>query len=408
MARMLFIRIDPTASEAEWQLVENGQLVGPHGKGELSDARSVARGVPVVVLVPAEEIFLNNLMLPGKNRQKLRKAIPFAIEDQLIDDIDDLHYALGTHTRHGRYLVAAVEERMMSFWDKAMLNAGLRVETIIPDVTALPQLDDSWTVLLESNRGLVRTPVELFATDIASLPMMLENLCATREDSTPLRVNLYDCSQDGKGVLLQASNPQIEFQLMEAPQGIFEIFAKYYDPRTAVNLLQGEYNRQEGWRKQLKPWYAAASLLSVWLVWQLVLSIGTYIDLNRTSTQLTQEMRKVHKMAFAGAKAPAPGYERSDMEARLKKLRGGEGRSAGGLQEMLVRVAPILKAVPDTTIETVHYLNGTLNIDLTMKDTAQIDPLKEQLQSKTGWDVKSQASTEKGVTRVRLKITSNS
>ena len=407
MTRMLLIRIDPTASDAEWQLVENGQLVGPQGQGALSDAQRAARGVPVVVLVPAEEIFLNNMVLPGKNRQKLRKAIPYAIEDQLIDDIDTLHYALSTQTHQGRYMVAAVEERMMEFWDKAMLSAGLRVETIIPDVTALPQSDDGWTVLLESRRALVRTPDELFATDIASLPIMLENLCAKLGDVLPPRVTLYDCSHDDKAVLLQASTPQIEFQLAEAPQGAFEVFARCYEPRASVNLLQGEYNRQEGWRKQLKPWYPAATLLVVWLAWQLILSIGTYIDLSRTSTQLIEQMRTVHKTAFAGAKVPAPGYERSDMEARLKELRKRQGRSVGGLQEMLVRVAPINKAVPDTTVDTVHYLDGTLNIDLTMKDTNQIDPLKDRLQSQTGWDVKSQASTEKGVTRVRLKITSN-
>jgi general secretion pathway protein L len=407
MSRMLLLRIDPTASDASWQLVDNGQLVGPLGKGKLSDARKNARGIPVVVLVPAEEIYLNNLALPGKNRQKLRKAIPYAVEDQLIDDIDALHFALSVQAHQGRYLVAAVEERMIDFWDKAMLNAGIRVETMVPDVSALPLSLENWTVLLEPHRALVRTPDELFATDLASLPIMLENLCATREEDNPVHVTLYDCSYDDKAILLQAANPQIQFELVDAPQGVFEIFARSYDPRTSVNLLQGEYNRQEGWRKQLKPWYTAAALLLVWLGWQLVLNIGAYIDLNRTSSKLTAELRKIHQTAFASAKAPAPGYERSDMEARLRELRKRQGRASGGLPEMLVRIAPIIKNVADITIESVHYLNGTLDIDLIMKDTSQIESLKDRLQSQTGWDVKSQASTEKGITRVRLKITSN-
>lgn len=406
MARMLLIRIDPTATDASWQQVENGQLVGPLGQGKLSEARRAARGIPVVVLVPAEEIFLNNLALPGKNRNKLRKAIPYAVEDQLIDEVDDLHFALSAQAHHGLYLVAAVEHRMMEYWDKAMLNAGIHVETIVPDVTALPQSVDSWTVLLESNRALVRTPNELFATEIASLPIMLENLYATRGEDAPVHVTLYDCSQEDKAILLQAANPQIQFEVVEAPQGVFEIFAQSYDPRTSINLLQGEYNRQEGWRKQLRPWYTAAALLAVWLGWQVVLSVGAYIDLSRSSKELTAEMRTVHKSAFASAKTPAPGYERSDMEARLKELRKRQGQATGGLQEMLVRTAPILKNASNITIEAVHYLNGSLDIELIMKDTSQIEALKDNLQSKTGWEVKSQASTEKGITRVRLKITS--
>jgi len=408
MSRTLLLRIDPTASEASWQLVENGQLVGPSGKGKLSDARRAARGVPVVLLVPAEEIFLDNVALPGKNRNKLRRAIPYAVEDQLIDDIDNLHFALSTHPHRGRYLIAAVEDRMMDFWDKAMINAGIRVETMIPDVTALAQTDESWTVLLETTRALVRTPDELFATDIASLPVMLENLSAASEDSEPPQVRLFDCSNDDKAILLQAAIPQITFEVVEAPQGVFEVFARSYEPRTSVNLMQGEYNRQEGWRKQLRPWYAAAALLLVWLSWQLVLAIGGYIDLSRTSQQLTNQMRAVHKRAFASAKLPAAGYERSDMEARLKQLQKRQGRAAGSLQEMLVRTAPILKKIPDINIDGIHYLNGSLDIELTTKNTSQIDTLKDSLQSQTGWDVKSQASTEKGITRVRLRITSSS
>lgn len=408
MARTLLLRIDPTATEASWQLVENGQLAGPLGKGKLSDARRAARGVPVVVLVPAEEIFLDKIVLPGKNRQKLRKAIPYAIEDRLIDDVEAMHFALSAQPQQGRYLVAAVEDRMMDFWDKAMINAGIRVETIIPDVTALAQTGDTWTVLLESARALVRTPDTLFATDIANLPVMLENLSAANEEQGPPRVTLYDCSNDDKALLLQAANPQIQFEVVEAPQGVFEVLAKSYDARNSVNLLQGEYNRQEGWRKQLKPWYPAASLLAVWLGWQLVLAIGAYVDLSRSSRQLTTELRAVHKRAFASAKTPAPGYERRDMEARLKELQKHQGSAAGGLQEMLVRTAPVLKNISDITIEGIHYLNGSLDIELTMKDTSQLEALKDRLQSKTGWDVKSQASTEKGITRVRLKITSSS
>lgn len=407
MARFLLLRIDPTATEASWQLVENGQLVGPAGQGKLSDARRAARGVPVVALVPAEEIFLDNVALPGKNRQKLRRAIPYAVEDQLIDDVEALHFALSSHPIHGRFLVAAVEDRMMDFWDKSMLNAGIRVETMIPDVTALAQSENSWTVLLEPDRAMVRTPGTLFATDIESLPIMLENLSAKQDAGEPPAVTVYDCSNDDKAILLQAEVSNVQFNVVDPPQGVFEVFARSYEPRTSVNLLQGEYNRQEGWRKQLRPWYPAAALVAVWLGWQLALSIGNYIDLSRTSRQLTAQMRMVHKRAFPAAKQPAPGYERSDMEARLKQLRRRQGSAAGGLQEMLVRTAPVLKQIPSISIDGIHYQDGDLNIVLTMQDTSQLESLKNSLQSKTGWKVKTQASTEKGITRVRLKITSN-
>lgn len=407
MARTLLLRIDPTATEASWQLVENGLLVGPLGKGKLADARRVARGLPVVVLVPAEEIYLDNVALPGKNRQKLRRAIPFAVEDQLIDDVETLHFALSTHADQGRYLVAAVEDRMMDFWDKAMINAGIRVDTMVPDVTALAQADNDWTILLESDRAMVRTPGALFATELASLPIMLENMLARQGEGETPSITVYDCAGEDKALLLKAELPDIEFSVQDVPQGVFEVFAGSYDPRYSVNLLQGEYNRQEGWRKQLRPWYPVAALTVIWLAWQLVLNIGNYIDLSRTSEQLTAQMRVVHKQAFPAAKIPAPGYERSDMEARIRALQKRQGRASGGLQEMLVRTAPVLKQIPGIIIDGIRYQNGNLEIELTMQDTSQLETLKNRLQSQTGWNVKSQANTEKGITRVRLKIESS-
>lgn len=407
MSRTLLLRIDPTAMEASWQLVENGQLVGPLGKGKLSDARRAARGVPVVVLVPAEEIYLDNVALPGKNRQKLRRAIPFAVEDQIIDDVETLHFALSSHADQGRYLVAAVEDRMMDFWNKALINAGIRVDTMIPDVTALAPAQNEWTILLESERAMVRTSGSLFATDLASLPIMLENMLTRLGDGDRPSFTVYDCASDDKALLLKAEMPDIEFSVHDVPQGAFEVFAHSYDPRYVVNLLQGEYNRQEGWRKQLKPWYPAAALTAIWLAWLLVLNIGNYIDLNRTSEHLTAQMRMVHKQAFPSAKTPAPGYERSDMAARIRKLQKQQGRSSGGLQEMLVRTAPVLKQIPGIIIDGIRYQNGTLEVELTMQDTSQLETLKTRLQTQTGWNVKSQANTEKGITRVRLKIESS-
>jgi len=68
----------------------------------------------------------------------------------------------------------------------------------------------------------------------------------------------------------------------------------------------------------------------------------------------------------------------------------------------------VLKNISNISIDSVHYLNGSLDIELSMKDTSQLEALKARLQSQTGWEVKSQASTVKGITRVRLKITSSS
>ena len=75
---------------------------------------------------------------------------------------------------------------------------------------------------------------------------------------------------------------------------------------------------------------------------------------------------------------------------------------------MLVKVGPILKNVSGVTLDGMRYTNGKLDVDLTVKQSSDVDPLKEKIESQTGWEVKSNASTSKGVTKVRLSIKSNS
>lgn len=408
MARTILMRIDPTASEARWQRLENGQLAGSFHRGSLAEAARYTRGAPVIVLAPSEEVFITSAALPGKNRKKLIKAVPYVVEDQIVDDLDSLHFALSTHQVHGQYLVAAIEHRLMAYWDSALRSAGLRTDTIIPDILALSDAPESWTVLLESDRALVRSPRGMFASDIENLPLMLMNLYEGAGDDKPDEVTVYDCSRATHMTRLKALTSGIEFNVMECADGTFGVFARQFDPRNTVNLLQGEYNRQEGMSRHIKPWLPAASLFALWLIWQIFVSVVEIIDLNATSEKLTQQMRNTHQAAFAGSKPPAPGYERSDMQARLNKLLEKQGQASGSLQEMLVKTAPILKNMSGVTINALRYNNGKLDVELTLKQSSDMEPLKKKIEEQTGWEVKTQASTEQGVTKVRLNIKSTS
>lgn len=408
MPQALMLRIDPTASEASWQYVENGQLAGPHREGRLADARRAAQGVQVIVLIPAEEIFLVQMPLPGKNRKKLLKAVPYAVEDQLVEETDNLHFALSSHADNGKYVVAAVEHRMIEYWDKTIKAAGIRADMLIPDASALVDGSADWTVLMEARRALVRTPLGVFATDINMLPVMLNNVWQQAGENRPAHVTVYDCSRAAHMTTLRALTSDIEYEVIDCAQGVFGILAAHFDPRRCVNLLQGEYEREKNISKHLKVWIPTAILFAVWLGSQMVLSVFEYLDLSSRNQLLSKQMQDVYKSAFPGEKAPAPGYERSAMESRLKDLLKRQGKSAGSVQEMMVKVAPILKNTQGITINGMRYLNGALEIEMVIAQSSEIDPLKTRLATQTGWDVSQQASTDKGVTKVRFKIKSTS
>ena len=333
--------------------------------------------------------------------------MPYAVEDQIVDDIETLHFALSPAPQDGKFIVAAVETRLIDYWDNALKAAGILAETMIPDVLGLIDSNESWSVLLESDRALVRTPQGMFSSDIENLPLMLNNIHHHAEDK-PEEVTVYDCSQANYMTTLKALCSEIEFSLIDCPDGAFGVFARHYDPRHSVNLLQGEYNRQQGIGRHFKPWIPAAALFAVWIGWQLVVNISAMIELGNRSQELTLQMQSVYQSAFRGAKKPPLGYERSSMESKINKLLEKQGQAKGSLQEMLVKTAPILKNVKGVVIDGFRLSNGKLDIDITVKGSGDVEPLEEKIKQQTGWDVKSNASTSKGVTKVRLNIKSSS
>jgi general secretion pathway protein L len=407
VARTLFIRLEQNLDHASWQLVENQQPVGPVGYGDLAGAHASAMGAHVVALLPAEDFFITYVRLPGKNRKKLIKALPYAIEDQLVDNIDDLHFALGSTELEGKYLATAVEDSLMRRYCDALRDAGLRADEMVPDVAALLATGDDWTILLEQERALVRATTGMFASDIDTLPIMLENLYQYDDERQPKQITVYECGGADHFSALQSHMPGVEFVKQECAQGIFGIFAQHYTPKQSVNLLQGEYSYRENISKHLKPWIPAAALLCIWLGWQLVLHVGEYVELTSRSEQLANDIRAVYSRTLPKSKPPAPGYERAYMEKQLNELLKRQGQSAGSLQEILSASATVLKNTSGLEINGVQYSAGNLTLELTIRQASEIEQLKQKLATRTGYQISSQASTEKGVTKVRLKISSS-
>ncbi|MBI3562648.1 MAG: hypothetical protein HY080_13125 [Gammaproteobacteria bacterium] len=401
--RMLLIRIDPDATTASWQMMERGQPAGPLGRGSLQEASAFAPHSQVVVLVPSETVFITQVALPGTNRNKLLKAVPFAVEDQLVEDVDKLHFALAQQPLEGYYTVAAIEHKTIETWHNKLRAAGIRVDVMLPDVMVLPAL--GWSVVIETDRALVRTPLGMFATDNDNLPLLLNNVYEQAADNRPHEVAVYDCGRSAHLAALQTQSAGISFNVLPCGDGIFGILARHYQPREVLNLLQGNYSAERDLKKHLRPWLTAAALFAVWLTWQLAFNLYGYIQMYRQSNTLAEQLAQQYKQAFPNDKKPDGISERIDMERRMKALRKQSGAGAGVLPEILTLAGPVLNQIQGLSLRSVHYVDGKMDIELSLKSTSQLDALKDKLTQQTGWNVDVQSASTRGdSTDVRLLL----
>ncbi len=119
MSQRIFIRLShETSAAVSWlRASESGLALGNVTSGTLEQAAAeIAQqpGARIVVLAPASEIVFAQATVPGRTR--LAQAVPYALEEQLAADVEQLHFALGRREADGRIKTAVVSRAHMPNW----------------------------------------------------------------------------------------------------------------------------------------------------------------------------------------------------------------------------------------------------------------------------------------------------
>ena len=125
----LVIRL-PEAEDApaSWLVVDAaGARLSAVQTGPLTLASSLAAGKRIIVLVPGVDVLLAEPELPVRGSAKLAQVVPFALEENLAEDVDEMHFAIGRReaARTGTP-VAAVSHARLRGWLERLRAAQAR------------------------------------------------------------------------------------------------------------------------------------------------------------------------------------------------------------------------------------------------------------------------------------------
>ncbi len=367
-------------------------------QGSLEELAAEAGSTPVQVLVPGEQIFITRLNLPTHNRQRLRKAIPFALEDQLLDEVESLHFALGQ--RHGDSIeVAVVARALLDGWLERLRQAGLVVERLLPDVYALAPQADCWVALWENTRLLLR-PAQAapLVLDNDSLGELLPLLLEEAADERPGRLCLWDARGGGDSLPLEG----VELERRSC-EGLLHCLSAEALPADAIDLLQGDYSRREQLGKLWRPWRLTAALALTVFGLQVAATAYDNSRLRQQSQALRAQAEAIYRQTFPAARKVV--NPRVQMQRRLDALRAG-GKAGQGLLELLARSGEVLRNKRGLVLRSIRYKQGELDLEVEVASLQQLDELKQQLAREAGMQVDIQSAAAKGSKvrgRLRLK-----
>jgi general secretion pathway protein L len=265
---------------ASWVLRDVDRPAGSLFHGSLRDAVVQANGARVTVLVPAENVLLVQAVLPAMKGQKLARAAPFALEEQLVDDVENLHVAIGERDEKGKVANAVVSRDAMETWLTRLNNAGLHPDVMSTEVFGLQWDKDAetsqWSLVVNGKRALMRTGAQTgLAFDIDNIRLVLQASLDEAGESFPSSLTVVVCGED-RGDLFEGSaiknelaalctEKSIELSFGQSDEDCRVLLAQGFDERSAINLLQGDYSHKEQVGRLLRPWRPAIILAVILL-----------------------------------------------------------------------------------------------------------------------------------------------
>ena len=383
------------------KLDEEGVPITRGAEARLQQVSTVTQNANVMVLLPLEQMLLTNVNTRARKQKHLLKAVPFALEDELADDVEDLHFAVGQRYGENDFPVAVIDKRTLDSILDELSQADIYPDLLTADVFGLPFREGTWTILIENERALVRTErYQGFTIDLHNLQQMLTSSLRQAE-ITPTELNVYCCDDQQTGIK-KLNLPISINELDDCPPGLF---ADGLDEDECINLLQSNYKNKDKKHHQLGPWKVAAMLFGVWITLSFVSVLIDHSRLNKQEKNLDAQITQVMKQTFPDMQNVSADSARTKMEARLKNFLSTAGSgSRAGFMELLALSGESMKQAGKVDIDTMIYREGTLNMNVKSPDVQILDNVKQNLKGKNYSAEIESANTQGNTVAAKLVV----
>ena len=410
MPEYLVIRLGAEDQPVEWMLADDtGSRHSEVSRGALSEAAVAADDRPVIVLVSAVDVLTTTVSMPVRSASKIRTALPFALEENLAQDIGDLHFAVADRRPDNRLQVAVVGHERMTSWLDRLTAEGIRPLKMTAENHGLAKIPGTLSLVLDGETVMFNDGAdeEFVMQDVQPSDVLVV--------SGQLRDNPVD-TDAASGHVVVFCTPQKDQQLAHEwialrqemhsvdvnilPDGVFPKLAITVAAGNGINLLQGKYGKKTEYSALFRPWKVAAILL---LALSIVGVVAKGLDLNRLQNEKT--VLQSQFMAEYRELRPDDNREIVDPQSLVDSLKRSMGATAGpqvflpGLRELGTAMA----ANSSAKIEAISYRAGVIDLRLTAPDVPTLDRIQQTVNASGRFSATIQ-STDQIADRINGRI----
>ncbi|MDP3977704.1 MAG: type II secretion system protein GspL [Pseudomonas sp.] len=310
-------------------------------------------GAAWTLVLPVEAVTACAVHLPTQKARWLRQALPFAVEELLAEDIEQLHLALGERLEDGRHRVFAVRRSWLANW---LALCATPPGMIAVDADLLPRrgtqllyLDSRW---LLGGEGVAR-------------------LALAGEDWPALAAG---CAHPHS---VNRTARQAVLEPLDEAAEVVDGHVWLARQAGGNNLAQGEFAAQQS-SGQWQRWRPLLGLVGLWLVLQWGFNLAQGWHLQRQAEAYAEASATLYRQLFP------EDHKLVNLRAQLDQhLAAGGASGQGRLLGLLMQVNQALSAEgTQILVQQVDFseLRGDLAMQIEAPGFAELERLRERLQ----------------------------
>lgn len=312
-----------------------------------------------IVWVPSEQLSFTDCQMPP-TRKMLRQMVSFALEDQVLEPIEKLHFALGSPGADTISTIVISRQRMDE-WAELLATEGIGERLLLPDIYALPFEEGRVSIWHEGNRCLLRNGAHSgFAGSLEWISVI-----AGMESYT----NRLDIYSDHIEALPE------EWRTLARPllAPLDEMMLRC-NGQDVINLLQSDYGTSNPIAAWVRPWRAAAAVMLV----ALAAHMGNMTVAGHLLNTQADELRSATTGLFKTIDESGNIVDlRTQVSRQVQNLREQQNKSENNAWNIMVKLDRALAGCGSCRVESLELDVNMAKIKL--RSEGDFDQIKDTL-----------------------------
>lgn len=361
------------------------------------------------LILPGSRVNTRQLEYSDKEKKHLRNLLPFQLEDSVVGDVEDLHFALGTPA-DGKVVVAFADKTWLQAAFAELAALGIEVTrcwtaplTLPLAAEAMSESDNHWSLGLYQDQVYLRYSNTLGFSVAQQHARMALQLLLREQERVDRLPNLHLRAATEADLSRLGDLVPAELQASIASQTLADEWMLDYS-NSSIDLCQGDFSQRLPIERWWKLWQSVAVFAGVCVAVYLGTLMFEIHKIGGENLKIRQQIEATARGVITQGRIVDPEKQLNT----LLKQHQPTGQSSSVI-ELLTLVLPQIAQVPNVSIKGIAFAGeaGELNINIQADSFSAFETVSQNIRNQ-GLNAETSSFNAQGnVQTARLKVTKN-